>query len=454
MIRPTVARVDLAAVESNLHALATFLSDLPASPLEPGTSDLAPPASPPAPRIIAVVKANAYGHGASEAGLALERAGAAMLACADIEEGIVLRRAGVRIPILVFGALGISDLDGVFEFDLTPTISTPTAAQNLVAASLRRSAVSAKQASQPLRCHLKIDTGMNRLGFRHDNLARTMPEIARSEQLVIDAVYTHFATADEPEHPAFDLQRERFEQALAMLPALGITPRLRHAANSAALLRDQRVWYDFVRPGLLLYGIVPPPLAATLPLRPALSLHSRIVHVKGIRAGEGNGYGLKSVMDRPSTIAIVPAGYADGLDRRMATRTFMLVRGTRVPVVGSVCMDMTTIDVTGLDVHTGDDVVIVGQQGEEEIGVREIAASIGTIPYELLCRLQIHGWAMGDCRLTDWRLTTVDQLISGGGGFQSALIHRQFVNRESAIRRSAIVSLQSVNLQSAIGNRQ
>jgi alanine racemase len=331
--------------------------------------------------VIAVVKANAYGHGAAEVGLALERAGAAMLACADIEEGIVLRRAGIRIPILVFGALGISDLDGVFEYDLTPTISTPTAAEHLEEAAARNT----RRAK--LRCHLKIDTGMNRLGFRHDNLARTLPAIARSERLAIDAVYTHFATAEDPEHPAFAEQRDRFEKALTELPALGITPAFRHAANSAALLRDERVWYDFVRPGLLLYGIVPPPLAATIPLRPALSLHSRIVHVKGIRPGEGTGYGLRSVADHPRTIAIVPAGYADGLDRRMAGRAFMLVRGKRVPVVGSVCMDMTMIDVTGLDVHPGDAVVIVGAQGNDDIGMREIAASIGTIPYELLCRV-------------------------------------------------------------------
>jgi alanine racemase len=225
------------------------------------------------------------------------------------------------------------------------------------------------------------------LGFRHDNLGRTLPAIAKSAYLGIEAVYTHFATADDPEHPAFNDQRERFEKACATLPSLGISAPFRHAANSAALLRDQRVWYDFVRPGLLLYGIVPPPLAATLPLRPALSLHSRIVHVKGTRPGEGTGYGLRSVGDVPRTIAIVPAGYADGLDRRMAGRSYMLVRGKRVPVIGSVCMDMTTIDVTGLDVHTGDEVVIVGEQGNEQIGIREIAASIGTIPYELLCRI-------------------------------------------------------------------
>jgi len=388
VIRQTVAHVDLGAIEANFRAIAAFLSASPSSGLVSPSSVLRPPSSAPrasrlAPRVIAVVKANAYGHGASDVGLALERAGAAMLACADIEEGIVLRRAGVRIPILVFGALGISDLDGVFEHDLTPTISTPTAAQHLEEAAARWK----DRRRARLRCHLKIDTGMNRLGFRHDNIARTLPPIATSEHLAIDAVYTHFATADDPEHPAFAEQRERFEQVLAQLPSLGITPTFRHAANSAALLRDERVWYDGVRPGLLLYGIVPPPLAATITLRPALSLHSRIVHVKGTRPGEGTGYGLHSVSDRPRTIAIVPAGYADGLDRRMAGRAFMLVRGKRVPVVGSVCMDMTMIDVTGLDVAPGDEVVIVGAQGSEEIGMREIAASIGTIPYELLCRV-------------------------------------------------------------------
>ena len=387
MIRPTVARVDLAAVESNLRVVASFLSAPRAS--QPLPSPAGGVGAAGAPRIIAVVKANAYGHGASEVGLALERAGAAMLACADIEEGIVLRGAGVRIPILVFGALGISDLDGVFEFDLTPTISTPSAAKALAAAASSQNPVASafRRKDTRLHCHLKIDTGMNRLGFRHDNLERTLPEIAASPYLAIDAVYTHFATADEPESAAFSLQRERFERAIATIRALGIEPRARHAANSAALLRDERVWYDFVRPGLLLYGIIPPPLAATLTLRPALSLHSRIVHVKGMRPGEGTGYGLNSVADRPTTIAIVPAGYADGLDRRMAGRAFMLVRGKRVPVVGSVCMDMTTIDVTGMDVSTGDDVVIVGAQGNEEITMREIAAAIGTIPYELLCRV-------------------------------------------------------------------
>jgi alanine racemase len=362
--RPTVARVDLEAIRSNFLAISSFLAASGHTPV---------------PKIIAVVKANAYGHGAAEVGPALEQAGAAMLACADIEEGIVLRRAGVRIPILVFGALGISDLHGVFQHYLTPTISTPSAARALQTAAAKHQAI--------LKCHLKIDTGMNRLGFRHDNIRRTLPDVAGSRNLSIDAVYTHFATADEPESPAFNQQRERFEAACAVLQSLGIPARVRHAANSAAILRDERVWYDFVRPGLLLYGIVPPPLAAWIALRPALSLHSRIVHVKGLRPGEGTGYGLHSVVDRPATIAVVPAGYADGLDRRLAGRGYMLVRGRRAPIVGSVCMDMTMIDVTGTDVAPGDEVVIIGQQGSESLDVREIAAAIGTIPYELLCRV-------------------------------------------------------------------
>lgn len=363
MIRPTVARVDLDAVRDNLRAITTFV-----------TSAAAPP-----PRIIAVVKANAYGHGAVEVARALEDAGAAMLACADIEEAIVLRRGGVRSPILIFGALSVSDLDGIFTHGLTPTISTPSAGRALEETAARHSRV--------LHCHLKIDTGMNRLGFRHDNLEHTIPEIAASPHLAVDAVYTHFATADDPEHPLFGEQRERFEMALGRMPAFGIQTRVRHAANSAALLRDARVWYDYVRPGLLLYGIVPPPLASTLPLRPALSLHSRIVAVKGVRPGEGTGYGMNVRFDRPTTLAVVPAGYADGLDLRLAGRGHMLVRGRRAAVVGSVCMDMTMIDVTGTDAAPGDEVVILGRQDDEMMDAREMAAAIGTIPYELLCRV-------------------------------------------------------------------
>ena len=374
MIRPTVARVDLNALKSNYRHIVEHLAA--------GRSKRPP-------GVIAVVKANAYGHGAAQVARALEDAGADLLACADIEEGAALRAAGVRAEILVFGALSVSDLDGLFECRLTPTISTPGAALAVQAAAAKY--------RQRLRYHLKIDTGMNRLGFRFDNLKTTLPELLGSANLECDAIYTHFATADDPESPLFDEQRLRFEQALSEIEMLR-SPRMLalsspngrpyiHAANSAALLRDSRVWYDRVRPGLLLYGLVPPPLASTIPLTPVMTLGSRIVAVKGIRPGEGVGYGVKFKAERPARIAIIPAGYADGLDLRLAGRGAVLIRGRRAPIVGSVCMDMLAADVTGLDVSPGDEVVIIGSQGGDRIDVREMAAQIGTIPYEILSRI-------------------------------------------------------------------
>lgn len=373
--RCTFAHVDLAALQSNFRAVRAHVSG--------GHAPEAPSSRPPG--IIAVVKANAYGHGAAQVGRALEQAGADLLACADIEEGIVLRQAGVRAGILIFGALSVSDVGGLFEYNLTPTISSPSAGRALQAAAAAR--------GTRLGYHLKIDTGMNRLGFRHDNLRRTLPELLASRHLELHAVYTHFATADDPDSPPFGEQRRRYEASLGELRALGAAPGARHAANSAALLRDSRTWYEFVRPGLLLYGIVPPPIAATIDLKPVMSLRSRIVAVKGVRVKEGVGYGATFVAERPTTVAVIPAGYADGLDARLAGRGFVLVRGRRAPIVGSVCMDMITADVTGIPVETGDEAVILGSQARSEggeparIDVREMAAAIGTIPYEILCRV-------------------------------------------------------------------
>jgi alanine racemase len=363
--------VDLAALAHNYRTLV----------------DYAKSGSVAAPDIIGIVKANAYGHGAEPVALALEAAGAPMLACADIEEGVLLRRAGVRIPILVFGALSIGDVDGLFEHRLTPTVSTPSAVRTLEQAAARHETV--------LGCHLKIDTGMNRLGFRHDQLDRTMPPLLASPHLRIDAVYTHFATADSPDDPLFGEQRERFEQVWTHLQALGLRTSdasgrvivRRHAANSAALLRDERVWFDAARPGLLLYGLVPPPLYTTAPLRPVMTLTSRIVSVKGIRPGEGVGYGMRFRTDVPRRVAVVPAGYADGLDTRLGNQGVVLVRGRRARIVGAVCMDMLMIDVTDQDADPGDEVVVLGEQGDERIDAREMAAAIGTIPYEIICRI-------------------------------------------------------------------
>src|SRR5437667_100631 len=215
MIRPTVARVNIGAIKRNFRQIVEHVTrERSAGP----------------PGVIAVVKANAYGHGAGQVARALEDAGADLLACADIEEGSELRAAGVQADILIFGALSVSDLDGLFDCGLTPTISTPGAARAVQTA--------AANYKRRLPYHLKIDTGMNRLGFRYDNLRRTLPELLASENLELRAVYTHFATADEPDSPMFNEQRVRFERARAEIDALnrGARPYI-HACNSAALLR-------------------------------------------------------------------------------------------------------------------------------------------------------------------------------------------------------------------------
>lgn len=367
MVRPTFAHIDLEILKANYRAIRAFVEP------QAGQGESAP-------GIIAVVKANAYGHGAVPVAKALEQAGATMLACADIEEGVQLREAGVRIPILVFGALSISDLRGVFDHGLTPTVSSPSAARALQRAAAPRGV--------KLPCHLKIDTGMNRFGFRYDNLRTTLADVLGSPNLVFDSVYTHFATADQFDVSLFDDQCRRLREAVATLVELGLSGRPLHAANSAALLRDRQVWFDAVRPGLLLYGVTPAPMVSPpdSDLQPVMSLRSRVVAVKGIRPGETTGYGAQFTATRPTRVAVVPAGYADGLDVRLAGTGQVLVHGRRVPIVGSVCMDSITIDVTDLDINPGDDVVLLGAQGDDRIDAGEMAGWLGTVPHEVLCR--------------------------------------------------------------------
>jgi alanine racemase len=377
VIRCTTAHVHLDAVRHNLRALRSMLARDAALNRAAGMGPVA------APDIIAVVKANAYGHGAVAVARTLEDAGAQMLAVADIEEGIELRDSGITLPILVFGALSVSDVDGLFTHRLTPTISSPGAGRTLERAAHARGAT--------LPYHLKIDTGLNRLGFRYDNLRRTLPPLLASPVLSLEAVYTHFAAADEPDAVSVEAQRLAFETACDDLRACGGRAVRRHAANSAALLRDSRLWFDAVRPGLLLYGMAPGALHTAMGLRPAMTLTSRVVAVKGVRTGEAVGYGGRFTAERPTTLAVIPAGYADGLDRRLEGRGAVLVRGRRAPIVGAVSMDMLTADVTDIDdVSPGDEVVLLGSQGEagwQQIDAREMAAAIGTIPYEIVCRL-------------------------------------------------------------------
>lgn len=322
----------------------------------------------------AAVKADGYGLGAREATQALIEAG-----CRDffVSTWAEAEELGPTpgAEIVVLHGVGADDVEAALQSRARPCLNTVEQVARW------------KEIAKDRLCDVMVDTGMNRLGLRHDNLEFTLPELIASRNLEIVAVYTHFATADDPDHPLFQVQRERFEQVLARLPELGITPRIRHAANSAATLRDSRVWYDLVRPGLMMYGVIPPPLASTIALKPVMSLRSRIVAVKGVRVDEIVGYGGRFTVPKPGRIAVVPAGYADGLDRRMAGTCSVLIRGTRAPIVGAVNMDMITIDVSDVNVETGDEVVIIGAQGDDRIEVREIAAAVGTNPYEILCRV-------------------------------------------------------------------
>jgi len=362
--RLTVAYIDLETLAHNARVIRAHLAAV---------------RGPSAPSLVGVVKADAYGHGAVPAARTLVDAGAATLACADIDEGLALRAAGLEVPILVFGAFSLGDLDGLFEGRLTPTVSTPAAARRLQDAAARRGV--------RLAYHLGIDTGMLRLGLRHDNLVRTLPAILAAPNLELTGVYTHFATADTPGDELFTRQCRNFEAAGRTLEALGVRGYMRHAANSGALLADPATWLDAVRPGILMYGVAPEAFEGRIDVRPVMSVRSRVVAVKGVRVGETIGYGGRFIARRPTTMAIVPAGYADGMDRRLEGRGWVLLRGRRVPIVGAVSMDMLALDVTGTAVEPGDDVVFTGRQGEDAITMAEMAGWVGTIPYELLCRI-------------------------------------------------------------------
>jgi len=368
VIRSTVAHVDLAALQANFKAIQEFLKAGPADPKGLRRS---------VPRVIAVVKANAYGHGSERVALALEAAGADLLACADIEEAIVLRRAGVRAPILVFGALSVSDLDGLFEFSLTPTISTPSAVRAVQGAAGRH--------KKAIGYHLKIDTGMNRLGFRHDNLRRTLPELLASNTLRLEAIYTHFATADEPDTPYFDQQRQNFETALTVIDELrgGEKRPSIHAANSAATLRLPESHFDAVRCGGAIYGLSPFNSDPTDDvLEPVLSWQSFLAQVKQLQPGQSTGYGRRFVAEEPTWIGIVPVGYADGFQRTL-TGTEVRVGGEPRPVVGTVSMDSFAVQLDR-ELPVGTPVVLLGHGMLAETHARVA----GTINYDLLSGIE------------------------------------------------------------------
>ncbi len=355
--RPTRAEIYLDALETNLAAIRSLTGGLP---------------------VMGVVKADAYGHGALPLARSLAAAGIEWLAVALLEEAVELRRGGIATPILVMGALDPAQMDGVVREDVTPVLFRPDQLEALDQAASRHGRV------QPF--HLKIDTGMGRLGVPPDELDALLDILGRLPRLSLEGILSHLACADEPDHVLTHRQIERFGQALSRVRERGFSPALCHLANSAAILDHPPAWLSIVRPGLLLYGYRPTPRSRDPRLRPVLKLSSRIVSLKQLAPGDAVGYGATFVADRSRRIAAVAAGYDDGVARSLSDRGHLLVRGKRVPIVGRVSMDLTTLDVTDCpEAALGDEAVLIGAQGVAFQGADQVADEAGTISWEILC---------------------------------------------------------------------
>jgi alanine racemase len=375
-VRPTRAEVNLEALRHNLRVVRRAAGGA---------------------RVWAVLKADAYGHGAPAVARTLERAGADGFCVALLEEAVELREAGIRAPILVMGGHYGSDpgaYEEVVARQLVPVVHDieQVAAFARVAAEGRRYADGQHggAAPGPVGVHLKIDTGMARLGVTMQALPSLAARLGEYPEVRVAGLMTHLASADAPAEEQTAEQMARFEEAAALLARHGVNPEIRHAANSAATLRAQ-ARLDVVRPGIALFGVSPEVAgrALTTELRPVMRVRTEIVALRDVPAGAPVGYGATWRAPRASRIATLPMGYADGLSRRLSGVGVVLVRGKRAPIVGAVSMDMTMIDVTdvgGADVR--DEAVVLGRQdgplGKDCIGADEIAAQTDTIPWEVL----------------------------------------------------------------------
>jgi alanine racemase len=358
-LRPSWVEVDLEAVRANARALVAR-----AAPAE----------------LLAVVKADGYGHGAEQVANAALEAGATWLGVALVEEGMALRSSGIDAPILVLSEPPPAAAAAVVAHGLTPTVYTSRGIEALA------KAVADSGADAALPVHLKVDTGMHRVGCSIDDAPALVDEVVSRPELTLDAVCTHLAVADVPEDPYTDEQLDRFDAFVGGLEQRGMRPRLVHAANSAGLLAHDRARYDLVRVGIALYGVAPAPaLEDRVDLHAAMSLRARVSHVKTLPAGSRVSYGLRYELPRAGQICTVPIGYADGVPRNLGlTRGEVLVRGNRLPIAGTVTMDQLMVDAGDLPVEVGDEVVLLGRQGDDEITAAEWADRLGTISYEVV----------------------------------------------------------------------
>jgi alanine racemase len=356
--RPTISLIDLDALRWNFRQIRAKVG--------------------PDVKILSMVKANGYGHGAPRIAEALAAEGSNAFGVATVEEGLELRGVGIRAPILVVAGAYAGQLDRFMENKLTPVVQD--------AESLALLDDSASKRGTTLKVHLKIDTGMGRIGFLSAAIASWLPLLKRLQAIEIEGVFSHFSHADNVAGDYTRHQLEIFRDLVERLRADGISPALIHLANSAATITLPAAYFNMVRPGLMLYGIYPSPaMASQISLQPVLSWKSRILQLKRVPAGASISYGQTFITRRESLIATVPVGYADGYSRLLSNAGAMLVKGKRAPVAGAVCMDLTMIDVTDIGgVQQGDEVVLLGRQGNAVISADEMAAWSNTISYEIL----------------------------------------------------------------------
>lgn len=329
--------------------------------------------------VMAVVKANAYGHGLFEVAKAAEKAGAARLCVARVEEAIALREAGIHAPILVLGYTSPLDVPRAIESSISLALFNPEVAPQYEEA--------ARTSQGKLNVHIKIDTGMGRLGIFPQGAADFVASVTKMDGINVEGLFTHFASADEPQKPTTEEQNIRFERVLNELASVGIRPQIIHAANSAASLYYPATWYDAVRPGIAIYGMNPSQ-DAPLPegFEPALTWKTRLTSVKILPPGSGVSYNHRYVTQAKERIGASAVGYADGLRRKMGN--IALVGGYRVLQAGIVCMDQTMWMLQEVpNAKVGDEVVLIGAQGNERITAEEVAASWNTSDYEVVCGL-------------------------------------------------------------------
>ncbi|MFQ5902465.1 MAG: alanine racemase [Candidatus Binatia bacterium] len=329
-------------------------------------------------KILSVVKANAYGHGACEVTKTLADGGSDAFGVATLEEGIELRRGGIQSPILILAGVYPEQMNQLLQNKLTPVGCEPEVLHRLEALARRR--------GRSLSFHLKVDTGMGRIGLLASEIDSWLPELAKLKALKLEGVFSHLSQAESVEGSYTQSQLEIFRHVVKRLRDEGYDPPLVHLANSAAVITLPSSHFTMVRPGLMLYGIHPSPeMVGQVALKPVLSWKTRILQLKRLPKGSSISYGRTFVTERESLIATLPVGYADGYHRLLSNRGAVLVRGERAPIVGRVCMDLTTVDVTDIrGVEQGDEVVLLGEQGEGTISADEMARWADTISYEIL----------------------------------------------------------------------